>query len=261
MTLSIIVITKDEERNIDACLRSVHWANEIIVVDACSQDKTVEMARRYTNLVFVRAWPGFGPQKNFAIDQAKSEWILIVDADERVTDALRQEIVRTISGPVPPEIAGYEIPRRNNFYGRWMRGGGVFPDYQLRLFRRASGRYDDTLVHERLELNGRIARLVNPFDHYSIPTVDRHFRKMSRYTTLAAEEKLKAEKRISMAQVGLHHIGTFFKSYVLRKGFIDGVHGLIAALFAAMHTFVKYAKAWEMVERRNREIRDREITG
>jgi glycosyltransferase involved in cell wall biosynthesis len=247
-TISAVVITKNEEGNIAACLDTLRWVDQLIVVDAESTDRTVEIAHRYTNQVFVRTWPGFGPQKNFGIDQAHADWILIVDADERVTDSLRDEIVRTVGGPVPDDVAGFEIPRRNFFYGRWMRGGGVFPDYQIRLFRRGSGRYDDTLVHERLDLNGRVARLANPFDHHSIPTVGQHFRKIARYTTLAAGEKLKAETDISAAQVGLHHIGTFVKSYVLQKGFVDGVHGLIASLFAAMYTFVKYAKAWERAE-------------
>jgi (heptosyl)LPS beta-1,4-glucosyltransferase len=249
MALSIVVITKNEERNIDACLRSVQWADEIIVVDACSDDRTADIVRRYTEHLFVREWPGFGPQKNFAMDQASSEWILIVDADERVTVDLRDEILRTIGGAVPDDVAAFEIPRRNFFYGRWLRGGGVYPDRQIRLLRRGAGRYDDTLVHERLNLKGRISALTQPLDHYSIPTVGHHFRKIARYTTLAAREKLKAEIRISPAQVALHHVGTFLKVYVVRKGYIDGTPGLIAALFAAMYTFVKYAKAWETLER------------
>ncbi|ALA59912.1 glycosyltransferase family 2 protein [Nitrospira moscoviensis] len=252
MPLSIVVITKNEERNIDACLGSIRWADEIIVVDACSDDRTVDLARRYTEHVVVREWPGFGPQKNFAMDQATSEWILIVDADERVTDVLRDEILRTIGGTVPDEVAAFEIPRRNFFYGRWLRGGGVYPDYQIRLLRRGAGRYDDTLVHERLNLHGRISRLTQPLDHYSIPTVGHHFRKIARYTTLAASEKLKAEIRISPAQVAWHHLGTFLKVYGVRKGYIDGTPGLIAALFAAMYTFVKYAKAWALVEQRGK---------
>lgn len=249
-TVAAIVITKNEEHNIAACLDTVRWTDQLVVVDAESTDRTAEIARRYTPQVFVRPWPGFGPQKNFAFDQVHCDWILILDADERVTDRLRDEIRRTIDGPAPGDVAGFEIPRRNYFYGRWLRGGGVYPDYQIRLIKRGSGRYDDTLVHERLQLEGRIARLAEPFEHHSIPTVGDHYRKIGRYTSLAADEKLKTAGHISGVQLGWHHVGTFAKAYVLRKGYTDGVPGLIAALFAAMYTFVKYAKAWELVQQR-----------
>jgi (heptosyl)LPS beta-1,4-glucosyltransferase len=247
--ISAVVITKNEEGNIASCLDTLRWVNQLVVVDAESTDQTAGIARRYTEEVYVRPWLGFGPQKNFAMDQASSEWILIVDADERVTVELRDEILRTIGGAVPDDVAAFEIPRRNFFYGRWLRGGGVYPDRQIRLLRRGAGRYDDTLVHERLNLKGRSSPLTQPLDHYSIPTVGHHFRKIARYTTLAAREKLKAKTRISSAQIALHHLGTFLKVYLVRKGYRDGTPGLIAALFAAMYTFVKYAKAWETLER------------
>lgn len=251
-TLAAVVITKNEEGNIAACIEALRWADELIVVDAESVDRTVEIARRYADSVFVRPWPGFGPQKNFAIGHAKSEWILIVDADERVTVPLKEEIVRMISGSTSGGPAGFEVPRRNFFYGRWIRGGGIYPDYQLRLFRRQAGRYDDTLVHERLELIGSVGRLTNPFDHYSITTIRQHLHKIARYTTLAADERLKSRGDISAKQVGFHHVGTFLKSYVMRKGYVDGVHGLIVALFAGMYTFLKYAKAWERLHAKPR---------
>src|SRR5690606_10903735 len=147
-----VVITKNEERNVAACLETLRWADQLVVVDAESTDRTAEIARRFTPHVFVRPWPGFGPQKNFAFHQVTCDWILIVDADERVTDRLRDEIRRTVGGSLPGDVAGFEIPRRNYFYGRWLRGGGVYPDYQIRLIKRGAGRYDDTLVHERLLL-------------------------------------------------------------------------------------------------------------
>jgi (heptosyl)LPS beta-1,4-glucosyltransferase len=245
MSIAAIVITKDEERNIAACLESLRWADEIVVVDACSSDRTVEIARTYTNQVMVRPWPGYGPQKNFGMDQAKADWVLIVDADERVTEPLRQEIQSLVQAAAPSDVAGFEIPRRNFFYGRWIRGGGIYPDYQLRLFRRSAGRYDDVLLHERLQLRGRIAHLQHPLDHYSMPGIREHVRKMVRYTTLGAQEKLKARSRVTPMELAGHHLGTIVKTYVLRGGWRDGIHGVIVALFAGMHTFVKYAKAWE----------------
>ncbi len=245
--IAVVTITKDEEKNIAACLDSVQWADERIVVDAESRDRTIEIAKQHAAQVHVRPWPGYGPQKNFGMEQARAEWILIVDADERITPALREEIQAVIKAGPPVEIAGFEIPRRNYFYGRWIRGGGIYPDYQIRLIRKASGRYDDTQLHENLRLQGRIERLQQPMDHYSMPTVREHVRKMRRYTTLGAQEKLKSRSRVTALDIAGHHIGTILKTYVLRGGYRDGVHGVIVALFAGMHTFVKYAKAWEML--------------
>ena len=251
MSISVVVITLNEERNIAACLDSVAWADERIVVDAQSVDRTVEVARCHTDRVFVRPWPGYGPQKNFGIEQTRGEWILIVDADERVTEALAEEIQATIRAD-DLDTVGYEIPRRNLFYGQWIRCGGIWPDYQLRLFRRTAGQYDDLLLHEQLHLVGRIARLKAALEHHSMPTIRDHVRKMTRYTTLAAQEKLSVKPHVSPWQVAGNHLMTVLRTYVLRGGYRDGVAGLVVALFAGMHTFVKYAKAWELVERESR---------
>lgn len=245
MSIAAIIITKDEERNIAGCLNALQWADERIVVDAESSDRTVEIAKSAASRVFVRPWPGYGPQKNFGIDEARAEWILIVDADERVPEALRDEIVAVLRANPDHETAGYEIPRRNYFYGKWIEGGGLYPDYQLRLFRKAAGRYDDVLLHENLRLAGRTRRLEQPLDHYSMPTIAHHVRKMMRYTSLGAQEKLKSGSRISAWTIGTHHLGTVLKTLVVRRGYRDGLHGLIVAMFAGLHTFVKYAKAWE----------------
>jgi glycosyltransferase involved in cell wall biosynthesis len=247
MKIAAVIITKDEEKNIAACLESVRWADERIVVDAESRDRTAEIARQHGAQVHVRPWPGYGPQKNFGMEQARAEWILIVDADERIVPALREEIQAAIKAGPAPDLAGFEIPRRNFFYGRWIRGGGIYPDYQLRLLRKSAGRYDDTQLHENLRIHGRVERLRNPMDHYSMPTVGGHAQKMRRYTTLAAQEKLKARSRVTALDIAGRHLGTMFKTYVLRGGWRDGVHGLIVTLFAGMHTFVKYVKAYEML--------------
>lgn len=248
MSIAGIVITKDEERNIRACLDSLRWTDELIVVDAQSRDRTAAIAREYTPHVFVRPWPGYGPQKNFAFDQAGADWLLVVDADERVTEPLRREIQALLAAGPPADVAGFEIPRRNFFYGRWIRGGGIYPDYQLRLIRRTAGRYDDVLLHERLQVAGRIARLAEPLDHYSMLSVGDHVRKMMRYTTLGAEEKLKGRAQVTWLEQAGNHLGTILKTYCLRGGYRDGLHGVVVALFAGMHTFVKYAKAYEKLE-------------
>jgi len=246
MTIAAVVITKNEESNIGACLESIRWVHDLIVVDACSTDRTVEIAREYTQRVFIRPWPGFGPQKNYGIDQATADWILIVDADERVTDALRREILETIQ-MAPADLVAFKVPRRNFFYGRWIQGGGIYPDHQLRLFRRKAACYDDTLLHERLQVNGRIGRLASPLDHHSMPTIRDHVRKMIRYTTLGAQEKLKTRTSVTPMELAGSHLMTILRTYLFRGGYRDGGHGVIIALFGGMHTFVKYAKAWELL--------------
>lgn len=243
--MAVVIITKDEERNIEACLDSVGWADEVVVVDADSTDRTAELARARGARVFVRPWPGYGPQKNFGIEQATADWVLIVDADERVTPELREEIALVLGKGPPPDLAGYEVPRRNFFYGRRLRGGGASPDYQLRLFRRTAGRYDGVLLHENLHLDGRTERLTRPLDHHSMPDIREHVRKIVRYTTLAAREKLKRRSRVTAADLLGGHVATIVRIYLWRGGWRDGVPGLIFALFSGMHTFVKYAKAWE----------------
>ena len=210
--LSLVVITKNEERNIEACLESVRWADEVVVIDPESHDRTVEIAGRYTEKLCVRPWMGFGPQKNLGIDLASHEWIMVLDADERVTNELWEEISRTLREGPAPEVAGYAIPRRNFFYGRWIRGGGLSPDYQVRLFRRFAGRYDDTRLHERLSLSGRVLRLQAPLDHYSISSVGQHVGKMIGDTTLGAQEKRKGGSRVTALKVGGSHLVTMAKT-------------------------------------------------
>lgn len=248
--ISAVVITYNEERNIVDCLESIKWINEIVIVDANSQDKTAEVCRKFTNKIFQRPWPGFGLQKNFGIEQTTSDWILIVDADERVPVALRDDILEAIRQP--GNNIGYHIPRRNFWYGKWIRWAGMYPDYQLRLFKKSAGRYNDVAVHENLILNGLKGYLKNPMDHITERRLSDHMKKFMQYTTLAAEEKAKRQRKASILDLALNHVVTFIKSYFIRQGFRDGIHGLIVSVLAGMYTFVKYAKLWEMHESKDR---------
>jgi glycosyltransferase involved in cell wall biosynthesis len=247
-TLTCLIITKNEEVNIQDCLRSVQWATERLVIDAESQDRTAELAQSSGAKVFVRQWPGFGQQKNFGMERAESEWILILDADERVTDDLRREIQGCIDTWSPSSPVAYRVPRRNFFYGAWVRYGGVFPDYQVRLVRRGSARYNDAAVHENLLVNGNIGTLTSPLDHYTERSIKDHFRKFGLYTTLAAEEKGKSVQRVSGTDLLIRPLVVFVKTYLVKQGLRDGVRGLIVCTFASMYTFVKYAKLWTMIE-------------
>lgn len=244
-TVACVVIAKNEEANIQDCLRSVQWADELIVVDAESGDKTVELARTCGAKVTVRPWPGFGPQKNFGIAQASSDWILILDADERVTEELRGEVRACIKQWRPGASVAYRIPRRNFFYGAWVSGGGVYPDYQVRLFRRGIAQYNNVAVHENLIVHGEIGTLAGHLDHYTERRIQDHFKKFGLYTTLAAGEKGKTVRTVRWSDLIFRPLVVWVKTYVLKQGYRDGARGLIVCVFASMYTFVKYAKLWD----------------
>lgn len=245
--LSALIITLNEEKNIKECLDHLDWVDEIIVVDAESQDKTKEICSNYQVKWFQRRWPGFGPQKNFGIEQAKGEWVLIVDADERVTPELKNEILSVVQSMTP--YSGFEIPRRNFFYGKWIQYGGAYPDYQLRLFKRDAGHYDQTPVHEQFILNGNAGYLSSPLDHYTEREISDHFKKFDQYTSLAAQHELERNRSPHWSQCLINPVLTFFKIYIMKRGFLNGVHGLIYSSFVAMYTFVKYAKLWELKQK------------
>jgi len=247
-SLACVVITKNEETNIHACLTSVGWAAERIVVDAESSDRTAELARSAGAKVIVRPWPGFGAQKNYGMDQVAAGWILILDADERVPPALQSEILSRICSWKPEDPVAYEIPRRNFFYGAWVRHAGVYPDYQIRLFRRGCARYNEVPVHENLIVNGPIGKLSSPLDHHTERQIRDHFRKFGLYTTLAAREKSASVARVGIDDLAIRPLVVFVKTYGLKQGFRDGVRGLIVSVFASMYTFVKYAKLWHMCQ-------------
>lgn len=246
-SLACVVITKNEEENIHDCLRSIAWASERVVVDAESIDRTAELARAAGAKVIVRPWPGFGAQKNYAMDLVEAEWILVVDADERIPQGLQAEILSRIAAWKTGDPVAYEIPRKNYFYGAWVRHAGVYPDYQIRLFRRGCGRYNDVPVHENLIVRGTIGQLVHPMDHFTERRIRDHFRKFGLYTTMAAQEKGRTVRAVHAHDLVFRPLVVFVKSYALKRGYRDGVRGLIVSVFAGMYTFVKYAKLWSMM--------------
>lgn len=243
-SLSVLVITKNEERNIVECLRTVRWADEIVVVDGGSTDKTVVLAGTLTPKVFERKWDGYGAAKNFGLTQCTSEWVLWLDADERVTEDLGDEIRSTIQSN--PSANGFEVPRRANFLGTWINHSGWYPGYVCRLFRRGKGRFTEQKVHEKMEVEGTVGRLSSDLLHYTDPTLAHYFEKFNRYTSLAAEEMYERGERFSIAQVVIRPPWVFFRMYVLRAGFLDGLAGLVLCLLSSFYVFTKYTKLWEL---------------
>lgn len=245
MKISATVITFNEEHNIAEALESLGWADEIILVDRESSDRTVEVARQYTDRVFLREWQGYSAQKNFAAVQAQNDWIFSLDADERVSPNLAAEIAHLKQEP-EPDIAGFEMPRLTFYLGRWIKHSGWYPDRKIRLYDRRRGRWRGDYVHEALEVDGPVRRLSGEILHYTVRDASEHHTRLDRYTTLAAEQAHVNGKRASIASVVLSPIAAFIRSYLFKLGFLDGVQGFIIARFAAHYAFLKNLKLREM---------------
>lgn len=244
--LSIAIVAHNEEDNIGACLDSVAWAEDIVVVDDLSTDRTRDICLAKGARVFQEKWKGFAGQRNSAIEKTRNIWVIALDADERITPELALEIRDRLAGDGPE--TGYSIPYRNYFRGSWIRYGGWYPDYHLRLFRKDKGRFEEREIHESPVLEGPVGRLNNPLKHLAYRDVSHFTRKMDSYSTLMARQYYKEGKRAG-AWTGLFHaVYTFFSMFVLRRGFLDGNNGLILAYLYAAYTFLKYSKLMEMNE-------------
>ncbi len=237
--LSVTVITRNESANIDACLTSVEWAADILVVDSGSTDDTVDRARRRGVRVETRDWPGYAAQKNWAAEQARCDWVLSVDADERVTPELAREIQAVLAAP---DAAGYRMPRVTWHLGRWIRTTDWYPDYQLRLYDRRRARWTPRRVHESVEADGPVGQLTHDLQHYAYRDLSHHHQTMDRYTTLAAAEMFDAGRSAGLVELALHPPAAFLRNYILRRGCFDGAAGLIVSSMNAYYVFLKLAK-------------------
>jgi len=256
--ISVTIITLNEEDRLAEALASVAWADEIIVVDAESTDRTVEIARQYTDRVIINPWPGYAAQKNFADRQASHEWILSLDADERVSPELRQSIERLKREGAQHD--GYRISRRAWYLGRWINHSGWYPDYQLRLYRRDCARWQGDYVHESVRVEGRVETLTGDLWHLTRRSLTEHHEVLGRYTTLAAEGDFAQGKTVGFLDLLWKPPLTFLRSYILKQGFRDGIPGLVIASFAAYYVFLKQAKLWEK-QHRGQESGNRGQTG
>jgi glycosyltransferase involved in cell wall biosynthesis len=239
--LSVILITKNEARNIEACLRSVAFADECIVVDAGSTDATCDLARAMGAQVTVTPdWPGFGPQKNRALALARGTWVLSIDADERVSDELGAAIRAVLARP--GDRVGYELSRLSSFCGQWMRHGDWYPDRVLRLARRDRARFSDELVHERLQVDGPVGRLAGDLLHDTMPNLHDAIDKMNRYSSGRAQDQARNGRSGGLASALGHGLWAFVRCYLLKRGFLDGRFGLVLALYVAEGTYYRYLK-------------------
>ncbi len=246
MKLSVILITKNESANIPECLNSVKFADEWIIVDSGSDDDTVSKARSFGATVIETDWPGFGPQKNRALDAATGDWILSIDADERITPELANEILETVKSADPADA--YEILRKGWYCGKFMNHGDWAKDYVIRLFKRGTARFTDDKVHERLVVNGKTKRLNAIMLHYSFMNFSQVIRKMDSYSDLSARQKYLQGKKGSVGKALGHGIWAFIRSYIIKGGFMDGGQGLALAISNAEGSYYRYLKIWLMQE-------------
>jgi len=244
LSLSVVIITLNEEANLERTLQSVTWVDEIVVVDSGSSDRTLEIAESFRAKFCVEPWRGFAAQKNFALGKASCDWVLSLDADEEVEPALAEEIRMALVAN--PEVVGFWVPRKNFFLGRWIRHGGFYPDPKLRLFRLGVGQFQDRLVHEDVRLNGPTARLKHHLLHHAYPTLDSYLDHMNRYSSLGAQMAVaQGQRGFSLVDIVIRPRLTLFYNYVLRGGFLDGREGLLLHLYHTQYVSWKYAKAWE----------------
>ncbi len=245
--LSVIIITFNEEKNIRDCLNSVKWADEIIVVDSFSNDRTLEISKEYTDKVFQNKWQGFVEQKNFALTKASHNWILSIDADERISDELKEEIKGLLSNSL--KYDGYYIPRKTFYVKKWILNCGWYPDYKIRLFKKDKGRWEGTegtAIHESVKINGRIGYLKGDILHYSFMSISSHLKTINSFTSISAMENFKKGKKAGILSILFRPLFNFFKMYILKRGFLDGLLGFIVSVLSSYHVFIKYTKMWEM---------------
>jgi glycosyltransferase involved in cell wall biosynthesis len=249
MGLSALVITYNEEANIAACLDGLAWVDEIVVVDAMSTDRTCEIAAKYTPRVLSRTWEGYAEARRYALARCSHEWVLSVDADERVTPELRQEIERTLRQPVH---GGYLVPRKAFFLGRWIKHCGWYPGYVLRLFKKDKAYVTDRKVHEGMRTRGTVGRLKSPLLHYTYPSVPAYFARFDTYTSLAAQELHERGRKAGPGDLLARPFFQFGKMYFAKLGLLDGWEGLVLCAFSGFYVFVKYAKLRQMARDRRR---------
>ena len=230
--LSIVIITKNEEKFIFDALKSAVFADEVVILDSGSEDQTCNIAKKIGARVEQQAWLGFGAQKNKAVELADNDWVFVLDADERITPELRDEIISTLKNP---QFDGYRIARLNNFFGKYIKTCGLYPDYSIRLFNKNKGKFNDVAVHESVQINGRVLSLKNHMIHLAYENIDEFKVKQKRYASLSHKKRNRLKALISP-------VWTFFKLYFIKLGFLDGWRGFTIAKLYAQYTFWKYIK-------------------
>jgi len=244
----VTIICGDEENNIEECIKSVQWADEIILVDSYSKDKTIEIASKYNVKIFQNKWESFAEQRQIALSKCSNDWVFSLDADERCTSILAEEIKEKINSS-ENKFTGFKIPRKSFFLNKWVRHGGWYPDYQLRLFKKQAT-VSDRLVHEKYEVKGEIGFLKNDLLHYTVSSISDYMHKVNQYSTLQAIEKA-GKKKINFFNMLFRPILAFIQGYILKGGFLDGITGLMVVNFHIITNMLAYMKIWQIQRNKN----------
>ncbi|HEX6436387.1 MAG TPA: glycosyltransferase family 2 protein [Candidatus Binatia bacterium] len=252
-SVSAIIVCYNEEDNIGRCLNSLRWCDEIVVVDSFSTDRTVEICRQFTNIVIQREWAGYRDQKVFAQSKTTKDWVLMIDSDEEVTPDLQKEILEQLAA-ADSSCAGFLIARLVFYLDRWWRRGGWYPDYGIRLFRRDCARWAGNEPHAKIIVNGPARCLRNPLHHFSYRDIDDHIQRINRFTSISSKELRSQGGRWRLTDALLRPAFKFLKSYLLKRGFMEGFAGFHVAATAAMYVYLKYAKLWELEIKEKKEV-------
>jgi len=248
--LSAVIVSFNEEKKISDCLKSVQFADEVLVVDSFSTDKTEEICHSFGARFLNKKWLGYVQQKNFAANQSTHEWVLSIDSDERCSPSLKKEIQNILRNPETAE-AGFSIPRKVFYINRWIRNGGWYPARKVRLFQKKLARWEGEDPHDRVEVDGKCGKLTGEIYHFSFDNISSHFQTINNFTTVAAKEKIAKGRRTNIIGILLRPYSMFFKMFLLKTGFFDGMPGFIIAVLSWFHVFSKYVKIWELQKTRS----------
>lgn len=246
--ISACVISFNEEKKIERCLKSLTWCDEIVLMDSFSTDSTLEIAGRYTKNIYQQEWLGYVSQRNLVREKATHPWILYVDSDEEISPDLQAEILSEMENH-SGDYVGYEFPRIVYFLGKWITHGEWYPDVKLRLFRSEFGRTEGIEPHDKVVVNGRVKRLAAPVFHYTYGEISDQLQTLNRFSSISAQQRFVQDRRFLFIDLILHPFFRFLKGYILKRGFMDGAHGLIIATSCSFSAFAKYAKHWELILR------------
>lgn len=245
MKVSGIVVCFNEEKNIEKCLKSLLWADEIIVVDSYSTDNTVSICKKYTDKIYQREWPGINKQKEYAVSLSQNEWVFVLDADEMASEGLAKEILERLESD-NNKFDGYMVKRHTYYLGKWIDHGGWYPDYKLRLFKKSKGYFGGEDPHDKIIVNGNVARLEGEIYHYTYENISHHIRTINNFSDVVSQKMLEKSEKFVLPKMLAKPLIKFFETYVYKLGFLDGIQGLIISVLSSYYVFLKYAKLWEL---------------
>ncbi len=245
MKVSGVVVCFNEEKNIERCLKSLLWTDEIVVVDSYSTDKTVSICKKYTNRIYQREWPGINKQKEYAVSLTQNEWVFVLDADEMVSEELSKEIIERLERD-NERYDGYMVKRHTYYLGKWINHGGWYPDYKLRLFKKKNGYFGGEDPHDKVIVKGEVAKLRGEIYHFTYENISHHIKTINNFSDVVSQNMLDRGERFALLKMLLKPPAKFMETYLYKLGFLDGVPGFVISVLSSYYVFLRYAKLWEL---------------